>query len=340
MIRRRFLKGLAGIVLAGALAFPGFSAEPKTETVALNTPLQSLKKQDKRLVHSVLIKGNQQIYLIGEHHNKAFGNYENYTRIIDNENIECVFLEGLEGRIDDNYSKKINEDAELTIGLIDEKKGRTIVIDYPIAILVRENGEVIIPSLEYKDFTFCTPGANIVRLVKPKHKVQLHGVDNLQYDNKCGMGMMKKSFQTAFEKLEEANKRHKENKDYNIFDLQNFKGNFNLKNSEIIKRNLEAKMEEVKRKAPWFIDFDETIKKDPQFIQERYIRKRDEFAVKEITRLMNQDQYKRGLIIRGNCHINSMRQLLAKEGFVSSEYDPDRPAKDLDGRTYSLAKKN
>ncbi len=49
MFRREFLNGLAGIVLTGALALPGFSAEPKTKPALETLAKQGLPEEFKRM---------------------------------------------------------------------------------------------------------------------------------------------------------------------------------------------------------------------------------------------------------------------------------------------------
>ena len=100
----------------------------------------------------------------------------------------------------------MNNPAAIRRQLIDKKEIRTIALDYFNVIYLKENGDVIIPYIDNKSNTPYIPGADIIKLVKPKHKIIFYGIDNSRNYNELVLGGMKKHFKDTLKQLEIAKK--------------------------------------------------------------------------------------------------------------------------------------
>lgn len=312
--------GLVGLSLVGGLSYINRQTNessikrlesPKKPLTCLNQNIDSqnnietglsgkknnVNKIKNRYFLPIFQKQDKTLYFLGERHKED--NIEKIVSIIKDLNIDCLLVEGLEGNLD-KISDKIKEDKKV-LSDIEEKlaKGELKEFLYRKEIFTEtyltKNLKIFCPGTDINNFLGYSPGSKTyLELRKRKNNIPIFGIDDMNLYRKCLDFLFAVKIHPHIYLLKEESKNPK----------SEFYSEEVMKNSKSIISELERRFESLKQSSGY-------TESNYRYMSDKVVLdERDKIAVKKAIKILEDNNYNRGLIIRGDDHLDSIRREL------------------------------
>lgn len=251
---------------------------------------------------------NQQrfVYVAGENSNQElFSHKKGIADRIRQEGIECLFLEGFNGKVDSALLKKADSDMKAEEELVRMAGSGRIYFKDGVSI---ENARIFIPSIDIPDYSAVPGVVNSINLFTDL-KIPFYGCENMHfYQSHLFLRFAHRLF-TIVDELEKDKNAVEEKKEPCAFSEPQ------LRNYFLIKQALEERAGELLVKSGFETFSLEDLRKLYFEADKKLSLVMDRVYAESAVQIMEEAGFNKALVLRSARHVKNLQELLAKQGF-------------------------